>query len=110
MTRLIAWGVAATAAEVALLLGVVHTLLRLAMTARGLPSWRVADTLLTSPLLWAGSTLVAAALNRLVAVAALRAGRDTAAAASGGVAATVAVALLGAAMAWFGLRAVGKLY
>ena len=108
MTRLIGWAAAATAAEVAALLWAVHTLLRHAMTARGLPSWRLGDTLLTSPLLWAGAALFAGSLNRLVAAAALRVGRDGGA---GGPAwATVAAALAGAAMAWFGLRAVGKLY
>lgn len=108
MTRLIVWSVAATAVEVAALAGVVHTLLRYAMTARGLPVWRLGDTLLTSPLLWIGATVVAVALNCAIALVALRAGRHTAA--TGGLTATVAVALVGMAMAWFGLRAVGKLY
>lgn len=108
MTRLIGWGVAATVAEIAAFVGVVHTLLRHAMLARGLPSWRLGDTLLTSPLLWIGATLVAAALNRLIAAVALRAGRDGVAVS--GVSTTVLIAVGGAAMAWFGLRAVGKLY
>jgi hypothetical protein len=108
MTRLIGWAVGATVAEVAALIGVVHTLLQHAMLARGLPTWRLADTLLTSPLLWTGATLFAASVNRAVALAALRAGRDGAAA--GGVATAAALALVGAAVAWFGLRAVGKLY
>ncbi len=108
MTRLIGWVVGATLVEVALFVGVVHTLLHHAMTARGLPTWRLGDTLLTSPLLWTGSTLFAASLNRLVAVAALRAGRDGAAV--GGVAVTVAAATAGVVIGWFGVRAVGKLY
>jgi Mg/Co/Ni transporter MgtE len=108
MTRLIGWAVAVTVAEVAALVGVVHTLLHHAMLARGLPSWRLGDTLLTSPLLWTGATLFAASVNRLIALAALRAGRDGAA--GGGVAAAAVVAVVGAVIAWFGLRAVGKLY
>ena len=107
MIRLLAWSVAATVAQVAALLGVVHTLLRYAMLARGLPAWRLGDTLLTSPLLWLGATLAAAALTRVVVVTALRAGR---AGTDGGLALAVGVAVAGAAMMWFGLRAVGKLY
>ena len=102
MTRLIGWVAGATAAEVAALVAVVHTLLHRTMLARGLPSWRPADTLRTSPLLWTGATLFAAALNRLVALAAVGTGA--------GVGAAVAVAAAGAAVAWFGMRAVGKLY
>ena len=108
MTRLIALGVAATVVEVVALVAVVHTLLRHAMTARGLPSWRVADTLLTSPLLWLGAALAAGALNWLVAGGAARAGRADGAVPT--VLAPIGVALVGAAMAWFGMRAVGKLY
>ena len=99
------WVAVATTAEVAALFGVVHTLLHHAMVARGLPSWRPADTLRTSPLLWIGATLCAASLNRLVALAASRAGPGGV-----GVAAAVVTALVGAAIAWFGMRAVGKLY
>jgi len=108
MTRVILWSAVATVAAVAGVLGVVHTLLRYAMTARGLRSWRVADTVLTSPLLWLGVTLVAAALSWLLTGAALRVGRPDAA--GGSAALVVAMALVGAAMVWFGLRAVGKLY
>ena len=100
------WVAAATAAEVAALVAVVHTLLHHAMLSRGLPAWRVADTLVTSPLLWVGSALFVGALNRLIAVAALRAGGSVGA----GVVATVLAALAGAVIAWFGMRAVGKLY
>lgn len=100
---MIGWVAAATAAEVAALVAVVHTLLHHAMLGRGLPAWRVADTLLTSPLLWIGAALFAGSLNRLVAVAALHA-------AGAGVAATALAALAGAVIAWFGMRAVGKLY
>ena len=108
MTRLIAWTVVAAVAELVGVLAVVHTLLRYAMTARGLPVWRLGDTLLTSPLLWLGATLAAVALNWLVAGAALRAGQANEPGGSPAVA--LGLALLGATMAWFGLRAVGKLY
>jgi hypothetical protein len=100
------WVAVATTAEVAALFGVVHTLLHHAMVARGLPSWRPADTLRTSPLLWTGATLCAASLSQLVALAASRAGGGG----GSGVAVAVAFALVGAAIAWFGVRAVGKLY
>ena len=107
MTRLIVWGAVATAAEVGGALALVHTLLRYAMVARGLPRWRLGDTLLTSPLLWLGVTLVAGAFNWLLAGAGVRAGRG---AADDAPAAAVGLALVGAVMTWFGLRAVGKLY
>lgn len=92
----------ATAVEVAALVALVHTLLHRAMLTRGLPSWRASDTLLASPLLWTGAALLTGALNRLVALAAL--GRGA------GVAAALGVAAVGAVVAWFGMRAVGKLY
>ena len=111
MTRLIVLGVAATLAEVAAAAGVIHTLLRSAMLARGLPSWRLGDTLLTSPVLWLGVATSAGAVNWLLVLAALRgAASGEAAASPGGVAVPALAALLGSAMAWFGLRAVGKLY
>jgi hypothetical protein len=109
MARLIAWGVGATVVEVLAVVAVVHTLLHRAMLERGLPSWRLRDTLLASPLLWLGAALVAGGLTRLVAVAALRAGR-AAAADAGGVAAPALAAAAGAVVAWFGLRGVEKLY
>jgi hypothetical protein len=110
MARLIVWGVGATVAEVLAVVAVVHTLLHRAMLERGLPAWRLSDTLLTSPLLWLGATLVAGGLTRLVAVAALRAGPVAAGADAGGVAAPALAAAVGAVAAWLGLRAVGKLY
>ncbi len=88
----------------------VHALLRYAMLERGLPTWHVGDTLRTSPLLWTGAALVAAGLNRALALLALRAGRDAADASGGGVAAAAAMALVGVTIGWFGLRAIGKLY
>ena len=103
---MIGWVAAATAAEVAALVAVVHTLLHHAMLARGLPAWRLADTLLTSPLLWTGATLFAGSLNGLVVVAALSAG----AASVAPTALAALAALAGAVVAWFGMRAVGKLY
>jgi len=109
MAELVAWVVAATAVEVAGLLGVVHAVLRRTMAERGMAGWRVADTLLTSPLLWLGAVLVCASLNRAVAAAALRAGRGGGEASSS-VALALAAAAVGAAMMWFGVRAVGKLY
>lgn len=108
MNRVIVWGAVAAVVEVAGALAVVHTLLRYAMTARGLPAWRVGDTLLTSPLLWLGVTLVVVALNWLLVGAVVRSGRGDAAGTPG--AAAVGLVLVGAAMTWFGLRAVGKLY
>jgi hypothetical protein len=111
MTRLIVWAAAATAVEVAVFAGAVHALLRHAMLERGLPTWQVGDTLRTSPLLWIGATLVVAGLNRAMALVALRAGPGAAeASGGGGVAVAAVVALLGVAIGWFGLRAVGKLY
>lgn len=108
MTRLIVWCVVATCVELGAFAAVVHAVLRYAMLARGLPTWRVADTLLTSPLLWIGATLAAGSLTWLVAATAFRAGRDTPS--SSGMAVAAIAALLGAAIAWFGVRAIGKLY
>ena len=108
MTWLIGWTVGATVAEVAAVVGVVHTLLHHAMLARGLPFWRLGDTLRTTPLLWTGTAVFTASLNRTIALAALRAGRDGATASD--VATAALVALVGAVIAWFGLRAIGKLY
>lgn len=105
---MLAWVVAATVIEVGGLVAVVHTLLRHAMTARGMAEWALTDTLLTSPLLWTGAALAGGALNRLVAVSGVRAGRDELT--QPGAALTVAAVVVGAAMMWFGLRAVGKLY
>lgn len=110
MIWLIAFAGAAVFVEVLAFVLVVHTLLRHAMLARGLPAWRLGDTVLTSPLLWIGAAMVAGALNRGLAVAGLRAGLGGEISGDATAAATIGLAGLGLVVGWFGLRAVGKLY
>ncbi len=82
-------------AETLVALGVLHGAVGRAMRARGDLRWRLRDTALVSPLLWVGLLLFFASLNRGL----LR----------GGVLHLVAAAA-GLVVAWFGGRAVGKLY
>lgn len=82
---------------------VLHLALAHAMRARGLPRWRVADTLLVSPLLFLSLFTAFAALAHAVAVSAP--GADGA-----GLAASLLVAAGAFVAAGFGARAVGKLY
>ena len=91
----------ATAAELLATAAVVHQLVRHPMRQRGLPRWTIGDTLLTSPLFFAAAALFLLGLNG--AVVAL-------ASASGGVGRWLGAAVVGAAMAVFGVRAFGKLH
>lgn len=88
--------------------GVLHLALAHAMRARGVPRWRVADTLLVSPLLFlalfAGFGALADAVARTAVAAA------TGRAAGVHVAGALAVAAGAFVVAAFGARAVGKLY
>ncbi len=99
---------AATLVELGAAVGLVHAVLSYPMEQRGM-HWRLADTLLVSPLLFLGVAVFAASVNTAVAAAALRlAGgasepRAVPALVAGGL-------LLGALWAAFGVRAVGKLY
>lgn len=83
--------------------GVLHLALAYAMRARGLPRWRVADTLLVSPLLFLALFVGFAAL----AHALLRAGEGVEPAR---LAVPLALAAGAFVAAGFGARAVGKLY
>lgn len=80
---------------------VLHLALAHAMRARGLPRWRVADTLLVSPLLF---------LSLFAAFAALAHAASAARGGGGELAASLAVAAGAFVAAGFGARAVGKLY
>ncbi len=88
--------------------GVLHLALRHAMRARGLPRWRLVDTLLVSPLLFLGLFTAFGALAHALG----RAVSDAAAARSGNahLAGSLAVAAGAFVVAGFGARAVGKLY
>ncbi len=101
---IVAVAVAGAAAPAA----VLHLVLAHAMRARGLPRWRVADTLLVSPLLFlallTGFAALAHAVARVAADAAT--GRATHADLFG----SLAVAAGAFVVAGFGARAVGKLY
>ena len=81
--------------ETLVVLGVLHGAVGRAMRARGDTGWRLPDTALVSPLLWVGLLLFFAAINRGML--------------QGGVL-HIAAAVVGLVMAWFGGRAVGKLY
>lgn len=109
MPRVIALAALTTVVELALLCGVAHVLLRYPMEARGIVPWRLADTLLASPLFFIGSLWALGALNRGLALAAVRWARGEAA---GGALlwGTAAMVMAGATMAWFGTRGMGKLY
>lgn len=88
--------------------GVLHLALAHAMRARGLARWRVADTLLVSPLLFLALLTAFAALAAGLA----RAAADSAAGRGGDahLAGSLAVAAGAFVVAGFGARAVGKLY
>ena len=86
--------------------GVLHLALRPAMRARGLPRWRVTDTLLVSPLLFLALFTAFAALAAAVGRAAADVGHSGPAALAG----PLALAAAAFVAAGFGARAVGKLY
>ena len=100
---------AATIIELGAAIGIVHTILSYPMAQRGLTTWKVSDTVLTSPLLFVGITLFAASLNGTIATVAWRLARGTSEPA---VVSFVLLGslLLGAIAAAFGVRTVGKLY
>jgi hypothetical protein len=94
--------------ELLLVVALLHVPIGHAMRARGLPEWRLRDTALVSPLLLVGLFLFFGALNHGMLRYALdveRGARDAA-----HLAASVGAAGVGLAVAWFGARAVGKLY
>ena len=105
---------AVTLAEVLVALGVLHGAVGRAMRARGHARWRVRDTALVSPLLWLGLALCFASLNHGM----LRYALDVERVQAGAfhvmrlthLAGSAVVAALGLVVAWFGGRAVGKLY
>ena len=100
---------AATIIELGAAVGIVHTILSYAMAQRGFASWKVSDTVLTSPLLFFGITLFAASLNAAIATLAWRLARGTPEPATAPFV-LLGCMLLGAIAAAFGVRAVGKLY
>ena len=99
---------AVTLAETLVALWVLHGAVGRAMRARGDTRWRLKDTALVSPLLWLGLLLFFVSLNHGMLRYALDVERG-----HGGVlhlSGTLAAAGAGLVMAWFGARAVGKLY
>ena len=99
---------AAAAVATALVIAALHAPLRHAMRARGLPGWRLRDTLLTSPLFVVGVTVaMLAATHGLVRLAVDTTTHAGSLAHTLGAVAAVGV---GVVMAAFGLRAVGKLF
>ena len=99
---------AVTVAETLIALGVLHGAVGHAMRARGDAGWRLRDTALVSPLLLLGLLLFFASLNHGMLRYALDVERGHGGAAH--LAATVGIAGVGLVVAWFGGRAVGKLY
>ena len=98
---------AATLGETLVALLVLHGALGRAMRARGM-TWRLRDTALVSPLLLVGLFVFFGALNHGMLRYALDVERGHRGAAH--LAGTVVVAGAGLVIAWFGGRAVGKLY
>jgi hypothetical protein len=96
-----------TLGEVVVALLVLHGAVGRAMRARGM-AWRLADTALVSPLLLAGLAVFFGAINHGMLRYALDTERGDAAGTH--LAATTVVSLGGLVVAWFGGRAVGKLY
>lgn len=96
-----------TLGEVVVALLVLHGAVGRAMRARGM-AWRLADTALVSPLLLAGLALFFGSINHGMLRYALDVERGQASTTH--LAATIAVSLGGLVVAWFGGRAVGKLY
>ena len=96
-----------TLAEVLVALRVLHGAVGRAMRARGM-AWRLVDSALVSPLLLVGLAVFFGAVNHGMLRYALDVERG--AGGAGHLAGTVGVALGGLVVAWFGARAVGKLY
>jgi hypothetical protein len=94
--------------EVLVCLGVLHAGVGRAMRARGVTPWRVRETALVSPLLLVGLLVFFFFANHGMLRYALD-GRGGAAGITHAVE-TTAAAVTGLVMAWFGARAVGKLY
>jgi len=99
---------AVTLAETLVVLGVLHGAVGRAMRARGDATWRLRDTALVSPLLFVGLFLCFASLNHGM----LRYALDVERGVAGGphLLTSAGAALGGLVVAWFGGRAVGKLY
>ena len=94
--------------ELALLVAVLHVPLARAMRERGLPRWRLRDTALVSPLALLGALLALASANHGVARLAFDVAEGHAHLDHAWL--TLGVAAVGAVVAAFGLRAVGKLF
>ncbi len=99
---------AATLAETLVALGVLHGAVGHAMRARGM-TWRLRDSALVSPLLLVGLFVFFGSTNHAVLRYALDVER-TGHAQLPHLVAMVGAAGGGLAIAWFGARAVGKLY
>ena len=98
---------AVTLGETLVAVLVLHGAVGRAMRARGM-AWRVRDTALVSPLLVVGLLVFFAVLNHGMVRYALDTERGAAGTAH--LAGTLAAAAVGLVMAWFGARAIGKLY
>jgi Ca2+/H+ antiporter len=96
-----------TLGEVVVALLVLHGAVGHAMRARGM-AWRLADSALVSPLLLVGLALFFGAINHGMLRYALDVARGHASGTH--LAAMLVVSLGGLVVAWFGGRAVGKLY
>ena len=99
---------AVTLVETLVALGVLHGALGRAMSARGDAGWRLRDTALVSPLLLVGLFLCFASLNHGMLRYALDVERGHGGAAH--LTGAIVAAVVGLVLAWFGARAVGKLY
>jgi hypothetical protein len=94
--------------EVALLVAALHVPLARAMRERGLPRWRLRDTALVSPLTLLGALLALGSANHGMARLAFDVAEGHAH--LGHAWLTLGVAAAGGVIAWFGLRAVAKLF
>src|SRR5438477_461544 len=99
---------AVTLAETVVALRVLHGALGRAMRSRGDTRWGMRDTALVSPLLLLGLFLFFASLNHGMLRYALDVERGHADPVH--LAGTIVAACIGLVIAWFGGRAVGKLY
>ena len=95
----------ATVLELLAALAVVHRLVRQPMRVRGLPTWRPSDTLLTSPLFFAGAALFLGGMNGGIVALAYQAS-----AAVSSPTPWFAVSAAGLLVGAFGVRGFGKLY
>ena len=99
---------AVTLVELLVVLAVLHGAVGRAMWARGDAGWGLRDTALVSPLLLIGLALCFATMNHGM----LRYALDVERAHPGALhlMGSIVVAGVGLVIAWFGARAVGKLY